>query len=101
MESVKLTPAGNRGYMDRLFWIPGGRPLLIEFKVPGEEPEPLQAYRIERLREIGYDVEVHTTADGAVAAVCRALESAQVPAPRRKVPRGARVRRAVPRARAR
>ena len=47
--SIKLNLKGNRGWPDREFWIPGGRPLLIEFKLPGEEPDPLQAHRHDTL----------------------------------------------------
>lgn len=49
---------GVDGWPDRVFLVPGGRPLLIEFKAPGEEPNPRQAFRIECLRTWGYDVGV-------------------------------------------
>ena len=54
----KLKIVGDDGYPDRLFWIPGGRPLLIEFKRPGEEPRPKQVYVHNMLRKLGYLVEV-------------------------------------------
>lgn len=53
---LKLNGSGNRSYPDRLFFIPGGRPVLIEFKKQGKEPEPLQGFVIEALREINYEV---------------------------------------------
>src|SRR5690606_35937510 len=40
--SIKIAAAQETGYPDRLFLIPGGRPLFIEFKRPGEEPTPRQ-----------------------------------------------------------
>lgn len=76
VRSVKFTPAGVRGYPDRFFWIPGGRPLLIEFKRPGFPLEPLQVHRHEELKELGYDVETHETVEGAVRAVRRAVARA-------------------------
>lgn len=42
------------GWPDVLFLIPGGRPLFIEFKAPGNEPTKKQARKIEILRELGY-----------------------------------------------
>jgi hypothetical protein len=48
----------KRSWPDRAFWIPGGRPWIVEFKRPGETPEPQQAERIEMLRELGYPVDV-------------------------------------------
>ena len=41
---------GVDGWPDRIFLIPGGRPFFIEFKAPGEEPNPRQAFRIKCLR---------------------------------------------------
>src|SRR5690606_14277269 len=40
--SIKIAAAQETGYPDRLFLIPGGRPLFIEFKRPGERPTPRQ-----------------------------------------------------------
>lgn len=65
---IKLTPVGQRGWNDRLFFLPL-RPLLIEFKSPGWEPRPLQAYRHRVLRELFYDVQVHDTHEAAIAAI--------------------------------
>ena len=35
IESTKLNVRGETGLPDRLFWIPGGRPLFIEFNLLG------------------------------------------------------------------
>lgn len=67
---------GQHGWPDRLFLIPGGRPLLIEFKAPGEEPRPRQAERHRTLRKLGYDVEVHDDKAQALEAVLTALRRA-------------------------
>lgn len=58
VRSIKLTPQGQRGWNDRLFWVPGGRPLLVEFKREGEEPRKLQTHRHETLRDLGYETMV-------------------------------------------
>lgn len=67
LEFVKLNLTGRRGYPDRLFFIPGGRPFLLELKRPGEKPEKLQQYQIARLRKKGYDVEWTDSAEQAIA----------------------------------
>ena len=71
--SLKLNLRGNNGWPDRLFFIPGGRPFLIEFKREGEEPEPLQAHRHQFLKDLGYDVEVHDDVTRAYLAVRQRL----------------------------
>lgn len=88
----KLKILGNTGYPDRIFWLPGGCPFMIEFKRPGEEPEPKQLYIHDQLRELGYQVEVHDNAvrafqavTEAVATSCLSKESRQVLARARQV----------------
>src|SRR5208283_1561851 len=71
--SFKLTLRHDAGWPDRLFLVPGGRPLFIEFKRPGEPPNPLQAHRIETLSGLGYDVEVRDDYDAALAAIAGRL----------------------------
>lgn len=70
---TKLNLRGRNGWPDRCFWLPGGRPLLHEYKLPGEAPRPLQEYTIRQLRERGYDVEVHTSYEEATEAIARRL----------------------------
>ena len=67
--NVKVTPVGSTGWPDRLFLIPGGRALFIEFKKLGEEPEKIQLHRHDELRALGYEVEVHDTREGAINAI--------------------------------
>jgi len=47
-----LTPKvkfAEAGYPDRLFVSPSGHTVWIEFKKPGEQPDPLQVYRLREL----------------------------------------------------
>jgi len=66
-----LHTGGETGWPDRVFFIEGGRPLLIEFKRPGEKNDtsPRQEYIHSILRELGYDVQVHDNKDEALEAV--------------------------------
>lgn len=73
--SIKLNITGRIGFPDRLFFIPGGRPLVIEFKREGEPPRPIQAYVLEGLRELGYDVAVADNVPSAFQAVQAAVRA--------------------------
>lgn len=75
--SIKLV--GGGGQPDRMFIIPGGRPLFIEFKRPGGVLSKTQEFTIRRLRHYGYRVEVCFTVAAAVAAVQAALDAAALP----------------------
>ena len=46
------------GIPDAIFFVPGGVPLVPEFKDPngGGEPSPQQSWYLVRLRQLGYDV---------------------------------------------
>ena len=74
---TKLNLFGRRGWPDQCYWIPGGRPLLIEFKKKGEVPRALQVYVIETLKGNGYDVQVHDDPEFAKSAVQRAVDAVQ------------------------
>lgn len=84
---LKLSLVGDTGWPDRQFFIPGGRPLFIEFKAPGEKPEPRQVYIRKFLTNHGYDIQTHTTEEGALQAIQAALEAARLHAQSRKVRR--------------
>lgn len=79
VQSIKLNLWGNRGWPDVLFLIPGGAPLFIEFKQPGEKPDPLQNAKHVLLLYQGYAVEVHTDRGEALEAIRKAVASAPVP----------------------
>lgn len=74
----KLKILGETGYPDRVFWIPGGKPLLIEFKRPGEEPKVDQQRVHKMLLPLGYNLEVHKDYGTAIEAITRAVETALV-----------------------
>lgn len=76
VKGLKFTPEGDGGWPDRIFMIHTGRPLLIEFKKPGEEPEPRQRHNHKLLRRWGYDVEVHDDRELALEAIRRKVEAA-------------------------
>jgi hypothetical protein len=42
------------GIPDRVFWVPGGRPILIEFKAPSCAPTELQMYYLKKFTLNGY-----------------------------------------------
>ena len=59
------------GIPDRTFWIPGGRPLVPEFKrADGKgEPSPAQVWHMNKLRAAGYDAPLIDSKEGFVAAM--------------------------------
>jgi hypothetical protein len=101
IEGSKLKVLGDTGYPDRIFWLPGGRPILIEFKRPGEEPRPKQEQIHERLRGLGYEVQTHDNAIAAFQAVIDAVDTTRLSEDGRKILARARRRCAVLRSRAR
>lgn len=66
IEALKLRA---RGWPDYLFPIPGGRPLIIEFKKPGGRLSAMQKLRVYKLMRDGYDVEIHDDAERAIASL--------------------------------
>ena len=44
------------GVPDRIFFVPGGKPLIIEFKARGEKPGEAQSWYLQKLKEDGYRV---------------------------------------------
>lgn len=75
---AKLRIAGERGWPDRLFLLPGGCPLFVEFKRPGEDLRPDQVRIRERLRRNGYWVESCHDAYDALSLVLRYLNQAKL-----------------------
>ena len=72
---LKVVIWGRAGWPDHWFFGPNGKMKIIEFKKPGEEPEPLQAYIHKQLRALGHDVEVHDNKETACASLARMLEA--------------------------
>ena len=58
---IKLTSQYQRGLPDRLILMPGGRVCFVELKTTGKKPTALQKLTHERLRALGYRVEVVDT----------------------------------------
>lgn len=99
IKGSKLRIIGETGFPDRIFWMPGGKPLLIEFKRPGEWPTMKQRHVHKSLKDLGYKVEVHDGALYAFQAVINAVESSTLSKEGRKILAGARRRCAVLRSR--
>lgn len=84
IQGSKLKVLGDDGYPDRIFWIPGGYPLLIEFKAPGESPRPKQAHIHKWLRRLGYRVEVFDNAVDAFECVISVVAAMELSKAQRK-----------------
>lgn len=52
---LHLVRVSDQGEPDTLC-LKSGRIVFVEFKVPGEEPRPLQQYRIDELKRMGFTV---------------------------------------------
>lgn len=52
-----MGPGCEVGWPDVEIFMPIAHILLLEFKVPGEEPKKIQSYRAQQLRKLGFDVE--------------------------------------------
>lgn len=70
--SIKLTPQGQTGYPDRMFFIEGGRPLFIEFKAPNKPARKKQLYIHKVLQDRGYYVYVKDNVKEAIEIIARA-----------------------------
>lgn len=68
---LKLTPAGQRGYPDRVF-LQRERICFVEFKREGEKVTPIQMRRMERLLDLGYRVFVIRDFRTFKRQICRA-----------------------------
>ncbi len=76
---LKVNVMGNRGWPDHFFFFPveAGGLLVIEFKAPGEEPEPLQLDKIRKLRKRGYDVHVVDSKEEGIRLLKARMEAAK------------------------
>jgi hypothetical protein len=74
---TKLNLQGRKGWPDQAYWIPGGRPVLFEYKAEGEAPRKLQGHIHTELEKHGYIVEVHHDAAEAIASLKRHMALAQ------------------------
>lgn len=62
---IKMDASVYAGIPDRLVLLPGGRALFVELKAPGKKPRKLQLHVHNRLRSLGYRVEVVDSIEAA------------------------------------
>lgn len=74
------------GYPDRLFISPTGHTIFIEFKRPGEVPEPIQEYRIRQLKARNIPAFWSDSYVHAVSILKEALVPEDIPNSRNKTP---------------
>lgn len=65
--AYKFVSPGNGGVPDRLVCLPGGVIAFVELKAPGQKARPQQRLQIDRLRALGFRVEVIDSKEGADA----------------------------------
>ena len=75
VEYCKLKKAGRP---DDIFFIPGGKPVLMEFKQQGKDLRKLQAYIAKKLRRAGYDVVRCDRAEEGIAYLKQRIKDAKV-----------------------
>lgn len=56
--AIKLNPIGLRGLPDRMLLLPGGQVIFVELKIPTGRVSRVQTVVHERLRKLGFRVEV-------------------------------------------
>ena len=80
---LKVNPLWAAGWQDRIFFIPGGRVLIIEFKRPGGKSSKLQQQRHKELLEAGYDHHVIDNKPDGIALIEARCEANSNPKNRR------------------
>lgn len=74
--AVKLLSQFVNGLPDRMYLLPGGHALFVEFKSTGKKPTKIQEHIIDRIRKVGFSVMVVDSPDSwkeAVSAVDKLL----------------------------
>jgi hypothetical protein len=84
--TMKMGPGTETGIPDTIFWIPHGRPLLIEFKWDELEPEPKQLYWHGVFGDLQYEVQVHNSVQEALTAIAVEVVAATLHAEGCKIP---------------
>lgn len=64
---VKFPPLFFRGFPDRIVLLPGGRLTFVETKAEGRKPTFVQTKVHNKLRALGFNVEVIDSNDGVDA----------------------------------
>lgn len=70
---------GFNGMQDMVFWIPGGQPLLMEFKDPNGQVSTIQHYWVNYFRGIGYNVKVCSNAKDGKGIISREMGARSLP----------------------
>jgi hypothetical protein len=65
-----------KGFPDVVVLCPGGRIMFIEFKRPGAKPYKLQLWVHEKIRKLGFEVQVHDDSYVAISATEAFLDAA-------------------------
>ena len=97
---LKVNPLWAAGWPDRVFFIPGGKPLIIEFKRPGGKTSKRQDEIIAELIKDGYDVQVVDNKEEGKALIRARLEANGIHEEGNPVAPRKSSKRAVPRSRA-
>lgn len=71
--TTKLNGFGSRGKPDRVFWMPGGKAVLAEFKRPGGKMTKLQIHNAECFQDLGFDFYTFDSAERAISVLHRYL----------------------------
>jgi hypothetical protein len=74
---IPNTKWGVDGWPDRIFFIPPAKTVFVEYKAPGGQLMPRQAYRIKCLRTWGFKVFIHDDAAESIRDLTREVESAR------------------------
>jgi hypothetical protein len=64
--SIKIVIGNTSGIPDTIYCFPGGRFVAIEVKRPGEEPTPLQVYKVGKIKSLGGIAGFAYTVDDAI-----------------------------------
>lgn len=71
LRALKLNGRGMAGWPDRLFIMPDGKSIFIEFKRPGGVVSDNQENVIRRLRSAGHEVYVCYSVEAALAVLLK------------------------------
>ena len=72
--AIKLSAPGESGWPDRLVLLPGGIAAFVELKAPGKKARPLQLYRQQQLRDLGFMSEIVDSKEGVSKFIERMID---------------------------
>ena len=65
---------GEKGMPDRIFYTPGGKPVLVEFKKPNQSARKLQKYYHDRLMKLGFCVQLFDNVEDTVEFITNKMD---------------------------